>query len=104
MYVHELSGGMAQRVSIVLQLISEPELLILDEPTSALDLPLANLIMLKLKNYSKQKRNSVLLISQDLELTEKYADNIFVILNNTLSQTQSIKEAEKMLQQSYSIK
>ncbi len=104
LYVQELSGGMAQRLSIVMQLYSDPDLLILDEPTSALDQPLANLIMIKLRQFADKDNNAVLLISQDLQSTKKFADNIFVIFNNTLINAQSIKEAAEMLQQSYSIK
>ncbi len=97
LYAYQLSGGMAQRISIVLQLLAEPELLILDEPTSALDLPLANLLMLKLREFTDRKNNSVLMIAQDFILTEKFSDNILVLTGRTIKSAASISDANYLL-------
>jgi ABC-type glutathione transport system ATPase component len=67
MYPYELSGGMAQRFSLALALLMNPELLILDEPTSGIDPAIANLILLKLKEFAAVDRKTVLLVTQDIK-------------------------------------
>ncbi len=86
MYTFELSGGMAQRLTVVLALAAKPELLILDEPTSGIDYTLINLTFLKLKEFVQQNKNSVLLVTQDWNFAVKISDYISVLSDGALSE------------------
>src|ERR1035437_2741277 len=70
MYPYELSGGMAQRFSFVISLLMNPELLILDEPTSGIDPAIANLYLLKIKEFITGDKKTVLLVTQDIEFAK----------------------------------
>ncbi len=78
-YPHELSGGQRQRIMIAMSLINEPELLIADEPTTALDVTIQAQI-LDLMNRLKEKLGmSILFITHDLGLVEKFSDRVCVM-------------------------
>jgi ABC-type multidrug transport system ATPase subunit len=53
--VSTLSGGQSRRVSIAIELLSQPALLILDEPTSGLDPGKDRAIMSFLRNYATDR-------------------------------------------------
>ena len=85
LHSYELSGGMAQRLLIVLALLANPDLIILDEPTSGVDYAVMNLILLKLKEFIKGKENSVLIVTQDINFTRKSSDYIAYLSNGELT-------------------
>ncbi len=85
MYAYELSGGMAQRVSLVLALLYFPQILILDEPTSGIDAATANLYLHKLKDFARMNNNSVLLVTQDIQFAEAVSDKIAFLNDGSLS-------------------
>jgi len=78
-YPHELSGGTLQRILIALALSPNPDLIIADEPTSSVDAPLRFQLLDLLDNARKNGRSSVLLITHDLNIANRYADTVAVM-------------------------
>ena len=86
LYPYELSGGMAQRISLIFALLAKPNLIILDEPTSGVDYAIVNLILLKLKEFVVDGGNSVIIVTQDINFAEKVSDYIAFISDETITQ------------------
>lgn len=78
-YPHQLSGGMNQRVMIAMALSSSPQLLIADEPTTALDVTIQAQILRILLRLKQERALSVLFITHDLKIVERFADKIAVM-------------------------
>ncbi|MCI8361158.1 MAG: metal ABC transporter ATP-binding protein [Clostridiales bacterium] len=75
----ELSGGELQRIMLALALDPIPDLLILDEPVSGVD---AGGLEQFYKTVSELRRHyhmAIVLVSHDLELVARYADNVALI-------------------------
>ena len=86
MFPYELSGGMAQRLMFVLALIANPSLIIMDEPTSGIDVGVANLFLLKMKEFISQADHSILMITQDIDFAVKAGGKISLLKDNGLSE------------------
>ena len=95
-YPHELSGGQIQRILIALALITNPFLLLVDEPTSNLDESLKIRILDLLFKIQKERQISMLIVSHNLNLIEKYCEKIVVIDQGKISAKGSIKELKKL--------
>lgn len=85
LHSYEISGGMAQRLSLMFAMISNPKLLILDEPTSAIDYANINLIKLKLMDF-KKAGGSVLIVTQDINFAKEISDEISFLHEHSLSE------------------
>jgi len=85
LYPYEVSGGMAQRLSMVLAFAVNPKLIIFDEPTSGVDYAVSNLLLLKLNEYTKEENNIALLVTQDINFAERSSDEIALLSDGTLS-------------------
>ena len=78
-YPYELSGGQRQRVMIAMALAQDPEILIADEPTTALDVTLQAQILALLQKLQQQRNMAMILISHDLNLVRRYANQVLVM-------------------------
>ena len=84
MYPYEVSGGMAQRISLILSLLAKPKIILLDEPTSGIDAPIVNLLLIKLREFVTNG-NLALMVTQDLGLARSASSKIALLSDNTLS-------------------
>ncbi|HEX2910999.1 MAG TPA: ABC transporter ATP-binding protein [Chloroflexia bacterium] len=78
-YVHQLSGGMRQRVMIALAVSCGPALVIADEPTTALDVTIQAQVLDLLDEMRKDLGLSMLYITHDLEVVGDFCDRAVVM-------------------------
>jgi len=86
LYPYEISGGMAQRIAIVLALLKKPKFLLLDEPTSGIDSETISLVKERLKKFVMQDNAVALIITQDLSFAENMTHYISYLEKGKLSE------------------
>ncbi|MEV0195637.1 ABC transporter ATP-binding protein [Nonomuraea sp. NPDC050691] len=86
-YPIELSGGMKQRVVMVISTLLDPSLLIADEITSALDVSTQKAVARALLGFRDAGHvRSMVFITHDLALTSRIADTIMVMYAGRLAE------------------
>lgn len=75
----ELSAGQHQKVMLARGLVQEPRILLLDEPTSNLDIKHQIEVTKILRDLSRDKNIVVIMISHDLNIAAKFADNMILM-------------------------
>lgn len=78
-YVHQYSGGMAQRAALAMALSCRPELLIADEPTSGLDATLQKQVLELVVEQVSRRKASLLLITHDIGIVSSTCEHVRVM-------------------------
>ncbi len=86
-YVHELSGGMGQRVMTAMMVVTNPMLLIADEPTSALDVTVRMQVLAIIDDLVTQRGMGLIFISHDLNLVGSFCDRILIMYGGRILET-----------------
>ena len=72
----EVSGGQKQRVAIAKAIYTQPSIILADEPTASLDTENAMAVMRILKEQSKQRHKTCIIVTHDERLT-KFCDKMY---------------------------
>ena len=89
--IGDLSGGELQRVLIAVATKPTPNLLILDEPVSGIDRNGIRDFYQIINKLKTEYDMSIILVSHDLELAEKYADKV-ILLDREVIKEGSVEE------------
>lgn len=97
---YELSGGLRQRALIASAIALDPPLVIADEPTTALDVTVGAQV-LDLLATSKERGTSIILISHDLAVVARLADDVAVMQGGVLVEHGPVEEILQRPQHPY---
>jgi putative ABC transport system ATP-binding protein len=80
----ELSGGEQQRAALARALVNRPTLLFADEPTGNLDSVTGESIMLLLKEIQQKLGMTIVMVTHERPLAERFADRIAALADGKL--------------------
>lgn len=100
--VANLSTGMKQKVSLVISMVHNPQIIIFDEPTNGLDVITARVVtdfLLELKNEGK----TIVVSTHIFSLIEKICDRVGIIINGKMVVCDTLEHitAEKSLEDKF---
>lgn len=81
-YVHQLSGGMKQRIALARALTLDSSILLMDEPFSALDSQIRSILQGEIQRIWKETNKTIVFVTHDVEEAVLLADRIIVLSTN----------------------
>lgn len=103
-YPFEFSGGMNQRVGIVLAMVLRPRLLLADEPTSALDVTVQAQVIKEMMKLRELYGTGIAIVTHNISVANYMADNIAVMHQGRLVEYGSKEEVLHHPQDTYTRK
>jgi peptide/nickel transport system ATP-binding protein len=100
-YPFELSGGMNQRVGIVMAMILNPSLILADEPTSALDVTVQKQVVEEMLNMRKLYNTAFIIVTHNIGVASYMADKIVVMRKGKIEEYGEKEEVIKNPKSSY---
>ncbi len=89
-----LSTGMKQKVSLVISIVHDPELIIFDEPTNGLDVLTAKVVTDFLEEL-KSEGKTIILSTHIFSLVEKLCDRVGIIIDGRLVALDTLQNITK---------
>lgn len=83
-YPFELSGGMNQRVGIMMAMVPNPRLLLADEPTSALDVTVQAQVVKEMMKMRELYGTAIAIVTHNIGVVEYMADKVAVMYQGKL--------------------
>ncbi|AGI47921.1 ABC-type nitrate/sulfonate/bicarbonate transport system, ATPase component [Thermoplasmatales archaeon BRNA1] len=77
--IHELSGGMKQRVGIARAMIMHPAVILMDEPFGALDAQTRNILQESLVNVLKTSHRTIVFVTHSVDEALYLSDRVIVL-------------------------
>ena len=78
-YIHEISGGMKQRVALLRALACDPQVLLMDEPLGAVDFQMRQMLQKQLEGILQKKRTTALMVTHDVDESIYLSDRVIVM-------------------------
>lgn len=86
-YPHEVGGGVCQRITIAMAILSQPKVLLADEPTTALDVISQLEVLNLLRRVQGEINCGMILVSHDLAVVRSLADRVAVMYAGRIVET-----------------
>ena len=92
--IADLSTGMKQKVSLIISIVHDPDIIVFDEPTNGLDIITAKTVtdfLLELRNLGK----TIILSTHIFSLVEKLCDRVGIIINGKMVVSDTLENITK---------